>query len=478
MAKAKQLSAAWLQRARQSIESVRDEAGVGHPQTHWFRRTPQFIYLVLCKFAENRCPMRAAALSYTTLLALVPLLAVVLSFSKSLLHEASAELVPRLIDRAVSFMAPQLEYMPLPDNVAGPLAPGPPHTNPEARRETVRKIQSFIDNINAGALGTIGSLFLVVVAVRLMMIIESTFNDIWGVRRGRTLWRKIVYYWTTVTLGPSLILLAMYMTGTMELARLYGVVAFIPGAKKFFLELTPFVVLWLGFALMYALMPNTHVRRSAAVVGGVVAGTLWQINSMLSAMYFSRVMTYSKIYGALGIIPVLLLGLYFSWLIILFGAQVSFAAQNIQNYLQERAAEKMDETQRELLACRMMLVTCRNFLGGLKPPSAEEVANELAAPLQLVNQLAWRMAQGGVLSELAGPGRGFQPARPPETLTLADVLNVVRTHDGAVGESARCAAREPIEALLAELRCAERASTANLRFSELAAKFDLPDNQH
>ena len=95
----------------------------------------------------------------------------------------------------------------------------------------------------------------------------------------------------------------------------------VPGLEKFCLHLAPFVVLWIGFSLLYALMPNTQVRLHAAVVGGIVGGTLWQLNNLLNALYVSRVVTYSRIYGALGIVPVFLAGLYISWLIVLFGAQ-------------------------------------------------------------------------------------------------------------------------------------------------------------
>jgi len=176
------------------------------------RTVLQFLLLVWRGFVENRCPIRAAALSYTTLLALVPLLAVVLSVSKTLLHDTSADLVPKLMDRVVAMAAPDL----------GKASPG-------AQQEAVAKIQSFIDNINAGALGTVGSLFLVFVGVRLLMAIEQTFNDIWGVPVGRSIWRKIVYYWTTITLGPLLLLLAEYLTGRTEALAVMGKLNVIPG---------------------------------------------------------------------------------------------------------------------------------------------------------------------------------------------------------------------------------------------------------
>jgi membrane protein len=419
------------------------------PGFHRLRLALQFLVLVWRGFVENRCPVRAAALSYTTLLALVPLLAVALSISKNFLHDTSAELVPKLMNRTLELVAPELG-----------------RASPESQAEAVAKIQSFIDRINAGALSTIGSLFLVFVAVRLLMAIEQAFNDIWGVPVGRSFWRKIVYYWTAVTLGPLLLMLAMYLTGRAEVLSVMGRLAVVPGIQKLLLQAGPFVVLWFAFSLMYGLMPNTRVRPKAALAGGVLAGTLWQVNTWLSALYVSRVVTYSKIYGALGVIPVLLVGLYFAWLIVLLGAQVAYAAQHVRTYLQQRASERMDHRGRELIACRIVLIACEHFLRGTKPPTVDELADKTGASAKWLNQLVHRLAEGGILAKVDGTQDGVVPARAPETLTVADVLEVVRTQPASDGE-ARRSGSESVAKLLADLDAALRSSSANRRFSDL-----------
>ena len=416
----------------------------------------QFLWLVWRGFSQNRCPVRAAALSYTTLLALVPLLAVALSISKNFLHDTSADVVPRLMNQVVMLVAPELGK-----------------ASPSAQRETVEQIQRSIDNIHAGTLGTVGSAFLFFIAIRLLMTIEQTFNDIWGVAHGRSIWRKVVYYWTTITLGPLLLLLAMYMTGRSEFSSFVGKLSVAPGFEKLLLNVAPFIVLWMGFSLGYALMPNTQVRPKAAIWGGIFGGTLWQLNNLLSTLYVSRVITYSKIYGAIGIIPVLLVGLYFSWLIVLLGAQVSYATQNIQSYLQQRASERIDQERRELLACRVVLMACQHFLRGLEPPSLQEIADGLGASPQWLNRLVHRLTEGGVLSEVSGDAPGLLPARPPEAITVADVLHVVRTHNGVCGESTEPpGARELMKNVLGELYAAGRTSPANLPFSKLVERTD------
>ena len=473
MAKQKQTALGdWLAKARQFLEEFPAE-GVGtRPLLRKLRTIAHFIHLVVRGFIDNRCPLRAAALCYTTLLALVPLLAVVFSVSKSFLRESSANVVPKVLDAIVEKVAPQLEYLPAEGQATGTTPKGHVVVSAQARQQVVATIQSFIGNIDAGKLGTVGMVLLALVAVRLLMTIEQTFNDIWGVHKGRSMWRKIVYYWTSITLGPIVLLTALTVTGTAEFASVLGKLSIVPGFERVLLQLAPYVILWVGFAFMYGLMPNTRVRFPAALIGGIVGGTLWQLNSLLNTMYISRVVTYSKIYGALGIVPVFLVGLYFSWLIVLLGAQVAFAAQNVHTYMQQRASEKIDQACQELLGCRVVLHACHCFLHALKPPTAEELAGRLRAPLQALNQLVPRLIEGGVLVEVADGEGGLQPARPPESITVADVLHVLRTNDGTYGDDLQRPASEPVEQLLFDLSAALRANPANARFSELASRLD------
>jgi len=232
------------------------------------------------------------------------------------------------------------------------------------------------------------------------------------------------------------------------------------------LQIAPFVVLWVAFSLMYGLMPSTHVRARAAIAGGVFGGTLWQINGWLSTVYVSRAVTYSKIYGTLGIIPVLLIGLYFSWLIVLLGAQVAYASQHIRTYLQQRASERIDHRGRELIACRIVLIACEHFLRGTKPPTVDDLAEETGAPAKWLNQLVYRLAEGGILAQVDGDLDGIVPARPPDMVTVADVLEVVRTQPSSDGDR-REANAGTVQELLSSLDAALRSSPANQSFRDL-----------
>lgn len=443
-----------LRAARDFIEERGGESRTLGPWLRRGRTTAQLIYFVHTGFRDNRCSTRAAALCYTTLLALIPLLAVGLSVAKGFLKESTATVVPQLLDQFVTRIAPQLEF------------------SAEGRQQVVTQIQGFIGNIDAGTLTTVGTVALILVAIRLLMTIEATFNDIWGVRQGRPIWLKVIYYWAAISLGPVALFTAVAFTGRAEFQRALGTIAVIPGAQRFLFAAVPYLILWLGFGALYMLMPNTKVRWRAALAGGIVAGTLWQLNSLLNAMYVSQVVTYNKIYGGLGIIPVFLVGLYLSWVIVLLGAQVCYAVQNRRALVSRTAAERVDQKCRERYACRLVLLVTQRFLRSQPPLAVTELADQLGAPPQVLNQIITRLIEAGVLAETGDDELKLVPARPPETVCLSDVLHILRTHTGTCEEAAPPPGQEHVEELLFGLDKAARDATGNMNYRQLAE--DVP----
>ena len=147
------------------------------------------------------------------------------------------------------------------------------------------------------------------------------------------------------------------------------------------LQLLPLVLLWVTFTVIYVIVPNTRVNLSAAAIGGLVAGTAWHLNNAVGFLYVSRVVTNSKIYGSIGLIPVFMLGLYFSWAILLFGAQVAYSYQNRAAYLQDKIADNVNQRGREFVALRIALTLLgQRFQHGLRPASVLELSTELAVP--------------------------------------------------------------------------------------------------
>jgi membrane protein len=453
-----------------------------------------FWALALRSFVQNRCPVRATALAYTTLLALVPLLAVSLGVSSSLLKSEPEE-TKRLIEELIDYVAPQLEQLP-----------GTEQEKIDARQRMVEQIQSFIANIHSGALGLTGIVALLVVALGLLSTIEITFNDIWGVSRGRTWFSRVICYWTAITLGPLVVLLAMglavssqFLPGPEEsepdrpqtalnqaegvsgpsIAEKEPVVTVRTTGRnpvrsilegpvgRVLFGVLPFVILSGSFALFYKLMPNTRVKWRAAMIGGVVGATLWLLNSKFNVAFASRVVAASTIYGPLGVVPVFLIGLYFSWLIVLFGAQVSYAFQNRRAYLMEKLAEGTNQRGREFIAIRLMLAVGRRFQKGDSPPSLVRLATELGVSSKLLCQVIAPLLQCNILMEVNSPETAYAPARPLDQISTDNILLALRSGQGLEPSTPPGPDRDVARAVCDKIEQAERDAAGPMTLQRL-----------
>lgn len=437
-------------------KGIESEETFGRSRAH---RLAHFCLLVFKSFSRNRCPVRASALAYTTLLALVPLLAVVVSVTTSMLQKRGEEPIQQLIDRMVDYVAPALDLEARADEDSESLS----------REKVVKQITGFIRNINTGTLGVTSVLALLFVGISLLRTIEAAFNDIWGVTRGRPWVKSIVYYWATITLGPLFLVGAIALTTGSQLERTQAFLNSVPFLGNVVFRVLPFVILSLGFAAFYALMPNTRVHWKAALIGGIVGGCLWQINNLLSVIYVSRVVTYTTIYGSLGVLPLFLVGLYFSWLIVLFGAQVAYAFQNRDAYIEERQTESVNQRGREFVALRVMTLIASRFLQGEKPMTLVEISCALGAPSQLVSKLLITFVHTGLLVEAVHEkGVAYSPARPVRMITAHDVLRALRAGLGHEIATKEDPLRTEVRAEFEKIIDAERQAGAAVTLEMLA----------
>jgi membrane protein len=427
------------------------------------QRIAHFWLLVGKSFVRNRCPVRASALAYTTLLALVPLLAVVMSITTSVLKSRGEAEIQQLVDRMIDYAAPTLDLE----------TRATEDGEPSGREKVVKQINSFIQNINSGTLSATAGLALLFVGISLLRTIEAAFNDIWGVTKNRSWFKSIVYYWAAITLGPIFIVGTIALTTGPHLAKTQAYLNTVPFLGAVFFRVTPFVVLSLGFAAFYAAMPNTRVHWKAALVGGTIGGCLWQLNNMFNVIYVSRAVSYTNIYGSLGVLPLFLVGMYFSWLIMLFGAQVAYAYQNRGAYIEERQAESVNQRGREFIALRMMTHIARNFLAGARPLSRVELSKQLTVPSQLAQKVLCTLVNNGLLVEVNDLEVRFTPARPLDRISAYDVICALRagrgqelaTHD----DESRVLVRSEFERMIVAEREAGAAITLQ-SLAELTAK--------
>ena len=458
-----------LHKLRQSAQALLDERGLTSPTelSRW-QRFARFWIVVGRSFARNRCPVRASALAYATVLALIPMLAVVMSISSAILKKEGEGQIDQFIVKLVESVTPPAtistnnaatdeEMAELPAKPSLPAAAddavtratnnaavsgseestgSPPPAGTEAaqavkaRRAVAHNIHQFIQNTRSGALGVTGSVVLIFVAISMLSRIENTFNDIWGVTQGRSWFMRIVLYWGVLSLAPILLIVALGLASGPHLEGTRKLLTAMPFVGNLAFRFLPLVVLCLTFATFYALMPNTKVRWQAALVGGLASGILFYLNNLVSVLYVSRVVANSKIYGSLGLVPVFMIGLYLAWLILLFGAQVAYSYQNRTSYVEERQVENINQRGREFVALRVMTLVGQRFARGEAPPSAAEIAETLGVPTHLVRRLMQTLCAARLLTETAGEEPGYLPARPLESITCHDILLTLRASQG------------------------------------------------
>jgi len=461
----------------------------------------QFWELVIKGFTTNRCPVRATALAYTTLLALIPLLAVVASVSTTVLKSQGRAPIDKAVSLLVAQILPTLsssatntideEEKSINDLAVGPAPAGSTNRielSEDAKKIAARELQKnkeqivnvindSLQKIQSGSLGVTGMIGLIFVAIMLFSTIETTFNDIWGVRHGRSWVARIVQYWATVTLGP-LIPFAVLSLGIGSRLKVDDLVKDLWFNKFLTEDFLPVVILSFGFSFFYQLMPNTRVRWVAAFIGGITAGCLWHLNSYLSVFFAAKATNFATIYGPLAMIPIFLVGLYVSWLILLFGAQVAYAFQNRVAYLQEKEAQQINFLGRQYMALRIMTLLGQRFNeGNGKPPGIIEISQILRVSTRLVEDILKAVSAGGLVTETNGDESGYTLARPLEKISCDDILMAMRTSKGDMATSSNDFARQVVDDLFKRALDAERTVSATTSLSLLVAQLDPYPNE-
>ncbi len=358
-------------------------------------------YLVGKGFAGNRCKLHASALTYTTLISLVPFLAFAFAVAKGL----------KIQEKLV--------------------APGGPVERLTVGQDVARQLVDYIDRTDVRTLGALGLVTLIWTVIQLLSTIEQTFNEIWGVKIPRTLFRKFSDYLSVVVVCPVLLVSAMMMTAMLESSTAVTFLRTLPGVGELVamaFRLVPYAAMWVAFTCFYLFMPNTRVPFGAALGGGLVAGTAWQLGQWFYISGNVKLAQYSAIYSSFASFPIFLIWLYLSWLIALFGAEVAFAFQHERTYQREGRSLAASPADRERLALRVAGAVADRFLRGEKPWNVNELAECLDLPVRLVNDLGAELEAGGILTPIPGPVLSYHPARSLEAISLKQVLDAVRRY--------------------------------------------------
>ena len=399
------------------------------------------VSITISGLQELKVATRAAALSYSSLLGLGPLVAIAVLISGFALGDRDPAIMAQSLNRIIGFIAPQVAQYdrPAPDDTVmlQPVTVGPDGrpvaTPPPTDPELERLISQFITSSRSGTAGVIGVFVLLVIVLQLFTSIENTLNDIWGVRRGRSWLTRVVYYWTTVTLGAVLffasitLLSASAFLGVFQefVGRLpFG--AHLVGFVNWLLPSSSFVLLMSLLALFYRTVPNTRVKWSAALIGAIIVTGLLFLNNYVAFLYFMGVIRTKSLYGSVGIVPILMAGLYIFWFFVLVGGQITYAVQNVRYRSSQTAWHNLNHATRESMSLVVLLLIARRFKACAPACSVTELAHLIRVPSQILNESLNRLCDLRLIDELppaedADPNdHRYQPARPLDAITLAD----------------------------------------------------------
>ena len=364
-------------------------------------RLLRFLWAVIRDLADGQLTLRAMSLVYTTLLALVPLLA----FSFALLKAFGAH----------NQLEPVLNRILLPLGDRG--------------SEIATVIVGFVDNVRVGLLGSLGLILLLYTVISLVQKIEDGFNYAWRVPQARSLMRRFSGYMSVLTIGPLLVFGAI---GILSVARSQAAVVWVLENEAFgplvglATRFVPVVMLSLAFTLFYLLVPNTRVRLVPALIGGLIAGVLWELVGTWFATFVVSSARYTAVYASFAAPFLFMFWLYLSWMILLIGAQIAYYAQNPQYIVPRRDPMRLDHALKEKLALSVMYVVARDFgVSGAKW-TANGLSRELRIGADPLDTVVRRLLNAGLLMTTGDDGDCYAPGRDPGSITLHQVIDAMR----------------------------------------------------
>ncbi|HYW02534.1 MAG TPA: YhjD/YihY/BrkB family envelope integrity protein [Gammaproteobacteria bacterium] len=361
----------------------------------------RLVFNVLRDLFSGELTMRAMSLVYTTLLALVPLLA--LSFSVLKAFGVHSEIEPLLL----TFFAP-----------LGPRG-----------AELAHHIIGFVERVRVGVLGSVGLLLLIAMVISLIQKIEDGLNRIWRIQHRRSLIQRFSGYLSVIVVGPVLVLAAVGTTASLLSQQ---VVASLRAIEPFglalylFGELLPYLLVIAAFTATYLLLPNTRVRLGPALTGGVLAGAAWKLIGMIFASFAASSARYDLVYSGFAVVILALVWLYISWLVFLVGAQIAFYVQNPHFVSRNSLPHDLETTDPEGVALAIMYWTALRFRRREPPPDEDALAALLEIPGYQIGTVLNALIAHGLLLEIEEPSPGFVPGADPAAIALLDVIEASR----------------------------------------------------
>ncbi|MRT92149.1 YihY/virulence factor BrkB family protein [Ancylomarina sp. 16SWW S1-10-2] len=362
------------------------------------------IYLLAIKgFYEDKCQLRASALTFYSLLSVVPVLAMFFGIAKGFGME---HLLEEELTKSLSGQEEVLSWL-------------------------IGFANKMLENTKGTLIAGFGFAILFWSVIKVLSNIEEAFNDVWQINKSRTWGRKFSDYTSIMIFGPILLIgssAATVVIKSMVSNLIVGnTLLEAVGPFIFFLiNLIPYFLVWVLFTGIYAFMPNTRVKFKSAVLAGIVAGTIYQLLQIAYIEFQSHVTSYNAIYGSFAALPLFLMWLQLSWLVVLFGAEISFAEQNVESYEFESESTHISYSFRRLISLMIIHKIVRNFAENKRPFCSQEISHKLKIPIRLTREIVFNLVNCGLLSELTTDREkemAYAPAFDISDMSLNKVIN-------------------------------------------------------
>jgi membrane protein len=365
----------------------------------------RILILSVRGLAVDRCNLRASALTFYSSLSIVPVFAMLFGVAKGFGFEKV--LRKQLVERL------------------------------EGQGEVVTKVidyaHALLENTQGGMIAGIGIVVLFWAIIKVLGNIEKSFNHIWGIKKERPFWRKITDYLSLMLIGPVLFIVSSGITVIMVsqaeiLVQKMDLLGPVSPIIFFMLKLLRYGTIWILFTFVYIFMPNTKVDFRSGALAGIIAGSVYQIFQWGYIAFQVGVAKYNAIYGSFAALPLFMIWLQLSWLIVLFGAEISFAHQNVDTFEFEPDSSAVSQAFKKLLALRIVHLLVKHFSDGDTSWNETKISHTLQIPIRLVRQILYELVASGIISQIKiddDEAAAFQPARNPENLTIKYVLSAM-----------------------------------------------------
>ena len=365
----------------------------------------RILLLATRGFGQDQCPLRASALTFYSILSIVPVVAMAFGIAKGFGFQEMLE------NQLMEKFSGQEDVM----------------------IRVVDFAHSLLENTKGGMIVGIGIIVLLWTVIKLLAHIEGSFNDIWEVKKSRSYGRKFSDYLSIMLISPLLIIISSSATVfiTTKIALITEKVALIGMFSPmifFMLKLIPYCLMWILFIFTYILMPNTKVNFSAGFIGGIIAGTIFQAAQLAYILFQVGVAKYNAIYGSFAALPLFLIWMQLSWLIVLFGAEISFSYQYVDTYEFEPDLRQISPAFKRLLTLQVANRVISTFSKGKMPLTASNLSQALEIPIRLVQQLLDELVESEIFSITEIKGNeilAYQPARDINIITVKSIIEAL-----------------------------------------------------